>query len=50
VPAFIEQVLPHFAAGRIRPVIDRTFPFDQLTQARDHMESNAHVGKIVLVA
>jgi NADPH:quinone reductase-like Zn-dependent oxidoreductase len=29
-------------------VIDRAFPFEQLAAARAHMESNAHVGKIVI--
>jgi NADPH2:quinone reductase len=48
VPAFRAQMLPLFAAGRIRPVIDRVFPFDQLATAKTHMESNQHLGKIVL--
>ena len=48
VPAFIRDVLPHFEAGRIRPLVDKAFPFDQLPAARAYMESNAHTGKIVL--
>jgi NADPH:quinone reductase-like Zn-dependent oxidoreductase len=32
----------------IKPVIDRTFPFDQLPQALRHLESAAHFGKIVV--
>jgi len=39
--AFIEQ-------HRIRPVIDRTFDFDELPQALHHMESGWHFGKIVI--
>ncbi len=40
--------MPAFADGRIRPVIDRVYPFDELAAARAHMESNRHLGKIVL--
>ena len=48
VPAFVRDVMPLFAAGRIRPVIDRAFRFDELADARARMESNQHVGKIVV--
>ena len=48
VPAFIAGFMLAIAAGRIRPVVDRVFPFDQLPEARAHMESNRHLGKIVL--
>jgi NADPH2:quinone reductase len=48
VPGFIADVVPAFAAGRIQPVVDRVFPFDQLGQAKAHMEANRHLGKIVL--
>jgi NADPH2:quinone reductase len=50
VPGFVADVLPAIAAGRIRPVIDRVFPFDQLAAAKAHMESNLHLGKIVIAA
>jgi NADPH:quinone reductase-like Zn-dependent oxidoreductase len=48
VPGFVADLLPAIAAGRIRPVIDRVYPFDQLAAAKAHMESNRHLGKIVL--
>ena len=48
VPAFVADLLPAIAAGRIRPVIDRVYPFDELAAARAQMESNRHLGKIVL--
>ncbi|HEY0826248.1 MAG TPA: zinc-binding dehydrogenase [Ramlibacter sp.] len=47
---FAEQMLPLVASGRLRPLIDRVFPFDQVQAARAHMEANAHVGKIVITA
>ena len=48
VPGFVADLLPAIAAGRIRPVIDKVYPFDQLAAAKAHMESNRHLGKIVL--
>jgi NADPH2:quinone reductase len=48
VPAFSSDLEPAFAAGRIKPVVDRVFPFEQLAEARAYMEANRHVGKIVL--
>jgi NADPH:quinone reductase-like Zn-dependent oxidoreductase len=48
VPRFVANILPHIASRTIRPVVDRVFPFDQLPAAREHMEKNRHVGKIVL--
>jgi NADPH:quinone reductase-like Zn-dependent oxidoreductase len=36
------------AVNRMRPVIDRTFPFDQVPAAFAHMRSGAHFGKIAI--
>ncbi len=43
-----ERVWPLIAAGRIRPVIARVFPAAQAALAHALMESNQHIGKIVL--
>jgi len=48
VPAFTADILPAIADGRIRPLVDRVFPFADLPAARAHMEANAHLGKIVI--
>ena len=40
--------VPAFGDGRIRPLIDRVFPFDDLPAAQAHMQANQHLGKIVL--
>lgn len=48
VAGFVADLLPAIADGRIKPVIDRVYPFDQLAEAKAHMESNRHLGKIVL--
>jgi len=48
VGPFVRDAMPAIAAGRIKPIIDRIFPFDELPAARARMESNAHLGKIVI--
>jgi len=48
VPAFVADLMPAIAAGRIRPVIDHVYPFEELAAARAHMEANRHLGKIVI--
>jgi NADPH:quinone reductase-like Zn-dependent oxidoreductase len=48
VPGFVADLLPAIAAGRIQPIIDKVYPFDQLAAAKAYMESNRHLGKIVL--
>src|SRR3954463_5411254 len=48
VRGFVADILPHIAAGRIKPVIDKVYPFAELPAAKARMESNAQVGKIVV--
>lgn len=43
-----ERLVPLFEAGRLRPVIDRVFPFDEIRDAHQLMESNQTFGKVVL--
>jgi NADPH:quinone reductase-like Zn-dependent oxidoreductase len=50
VAGFVRDVLPAFADGRIRPVVDRVFPLAELPAAKAYMESDAQVGKIVVTA
>ncbi len=45
---FIRDILPAFNDGRIAPLVDRIFDLDELAAAKDYMESNAQVGKIVV--
>ena len=45
---FIHDILPHFASGRIKPLVDKVFPFDDLQGAQRHMLANDAVGKIIL--
>ncbi len=42
------MVWPHVEAGKLKPVIDKTFPLAEAAAAHARMESGDHVGKIVL--
>ena len=42
-------VWPHVAEGRLKPVLDKTYPLSEAAEAHRRMEAGAHVGKIVLV-
>lgn len=43
-----QHALPLIVAGKVRPVIDSTFPLAKAADAHARMESSAHIGKIVL--
>ncbi len=43
-----KNALPLVAAGKVRPVIDSTFPLTEAAAAHARMESSQHIGKIVL--
>lgn len=48
--AIESHVWPLIAAGKVKPIIFRTFPLEQAAAAHALMESSTHVGKIVLTA
>jgi len=48
VKGFVTDFMPLFASGRVKPLVNRVFGFDDLEEAKSHMESNAHAGKIVV--
>jgi NADPH2:quinone reductase len=48
VRAVEAKVLPLIAAGRVKPVMDSTFPLREAGAAHARMESSQHIGKIVL--
>ena len=43
-----EHALPLIVAGKVKPVIYKTFPLQEAAAAHALMESSAHIGKIVL--
>jgi NADPH:quinone reductase-like Zn-dependent oxidoreductase len=48
VRGFVRDVLPALADGRITPLIDKVYAFEELPAAKARMEANAQVGKIVV--
>ena len=44
----LAEVWPLLDAGTIAPLIDRTFPFEQVAAAHRLMEESSHIGKIML--
>lgn len=44
-----ETVWPWIAAGKVRPVIDSTFPLAEASKAHARIDESQHLGKIVLV-
>ncbi|HWS53704.1 MAG TPA: zinc-binding dehydrogenase, partial [Pyrinomonadaceae bacterium] len=49
VRRFAAEVVPLFARGLLRPVLDSTRPLSDAPAAYDRLESNATFGKVVLV-
>lgn len=48
VAAFADFALPRLADGRIRPVVERTLPFERVAEAYRHLEAGGVTGKVVL--
>jgi NADPH2:quinone reductase len=48
VSAINAKVLPWIAEGRLKPLMDSTFPLKDASKAHARMESSEHIGKIVL--
>ena len=48
VAAIEAKVMPLLREGRVKPVMDSTFPLEKAVDAHRRMETSAHIGKIVL--
>lgn len=46
--AFLADLGAQLSDGRVRPIVDRTYPLAEALAAQAYMASNAHFGKIVL--
>ena len=46
--AAVEYVLKGIEAGALKPVIDRTFKFDDMVEVHKYLETNGQFGKIVV--
>lgn len=45
---FKEKWLPLITEGKIKPIIDSTFPIKDVQKAHEYMESNRNFGKVIL--
>jgi NADPH2:quinone reductase len=48
VAAIEANVMQLLREGRIKPLIDSTFPLERAADAHRRMETSEHIGKIVL--
>jgi NADPH2:quinone reductase len=48
VAAIEARVMPLLREGRIKPLMDSTFPLEKAADAHRRMETSEHIGKIVL--
>ena len=49
--AEVERVVwPWVSAGKVRAVVDASFPLAEAAKAHQHLEAGAHVGKVLLIA
>jgi NADPH:quinone reductase-like Zn-dependent oxidoreductase len=46
--AELHEVLAHIFAGRLKPVLDRTFPLGDIRSAHEYLENSRMFGKIVI--
>ena len=49
VAAIEARVMPLLREGRVKPLMDSTFPLEKAADAHRRMETSEHIGKIVLV-
>lgn len=46
--SLVEKVWPLIEAGKVKPVMDQSFPLEKASEAHARMETSAHIGKIML--
>jgi NADPH:quinone reductase-like Zn-dependent oxidoreductase len=44
----VEYIVKGLASGALKPVIDRTFKFEDMVEAHRYLENSGHFGKIVV--
>ena len=44
----MDLLLQELAAGRLRPVIAKTFPLERAADAHRYVQSRSNIGKVVL--
>ncbi|EKU94246.1 Beta-ketoacyl-acyl-carrier-protein synthase I [Alloiococcus otitis] len=48
VASFTSHALDRFQSGRLEPIIDQVFPFENVEVAHQYMTDNKNIGKIIL--
>jgi len=48
VKSFAKEALPLFEKGELKPIMDKTFPIEQVADAHRYVEQNLNVGKVIL--
>jgi NADPH:quinone reductase-like Zn-dependent oxidoreductase len=48
VARFAREVLPLLADGRVKPVVERVYPLDEISAAHEAMAANTNFGKLIL--
>ena len=46
---FYSSTKADFEANKLRPIVDKTFKFDDIVNAHLYMESNQTIGKVLIV-
>ncbi len=46
--AFVKDVVPLFADGKLKPNVDRVFKMEEIKEAHEYLESNESFGKVIL--
>lgn len=49
VQRFRDEVLPGFEDGTLTPVVDKVFKLSEVAEAHAYVESNASIGKVVMI-
>jgi NADPH:quinone reductase-like Zn-dependent oxidoreductase len=44
----LNEVLGHVFAGRLKPVVDRTFPLSEIREAHEYLEKSQMFGKVIV--
>lgn len=48
VEQFVQEILPHFGRGTVRPIVERVYPMTAAAEAYALLASNATFGKVVI--
>ena len=45
---FIDLIAAELASGRFRPVIDRTYPLEEIREAYEYVETGQKTGNVII--